>query len=292
LAALREAEVGADPEITPLSRAGLDRLIGWADEEGWNPGLDDAERFWAADPDAFVALRDGNEMIGAGAGISYGSFGFMGLFIVRPDLRGAGLGRGLWRQLRERLEHRLQPGATIGLDGVLAMEPFYGADGFRTSHRHLRMRGTGVVAAADPGLRPLAEIPFAAVAELDRDCFGCEREAFLRPWVEAAGAIALGLEDAGELLGYGVARPCGEGFKIGPLFAADATSAERLLAGLGSAVAGERIFLDVPDRNPEALALAAELGMEQVFACARMYRGEPPPQDRERIFGNTTLELG
>jgi hypothetical protein len=31
--------------------------ISWADAEGWNPGLDDAERFLAADPDSFNATE-------------------------------------------------------------------------------------------------------------------------------------------------------------------------------------------------------------------------------------------
>jgi TRAP-type C4-dicarboxylate transport system substrate-binding protein len=31
--------------------------ISWAASEGWNPGLDDAERFLAADPDSFLATE-------------------------------------------------------------------------------------------------------------------------------------------------------------------------------------------------------------------------------------------
>jgi len=235
-------------------------------------------------------------MVGGGAIVSYGGrFGFVGLFIVRPDLRGSGLGRTLWERMRATLLGRLEPGAAIGLDGVLAMEGFYAADGFRSSHRHLRMAGTGAEPAAgpvDPALRPLNELPFELVAGLDRECFGFDRSGFLRPWIDPPGGLGLGLLEDERLRGYGVARPCGEGFKVGPLFADDRDVAGRILAGLGARTEGEPIFLDVPDSNPEALALATALGMDEVFACARMYLGEPPGLPWSRIFGATTLELG
>ena len=35
--------------IRPMRRADLDIAIDWAAAEGWNPGLDDAEAFLAAD---------------------------------------------------------------------------------------------------------------------------------------------------------------------------------------------------------------------------------------------------
>ena len=89
-----------------------------------------------------------------------------------------------------------------------------------------------------------------------------------------------------------MARPCREGFKIGPLFAEDASRAERLFAGLGQVTAGAPVFLDVPETNAAALALASRHGMQEVFGCARMYHGDAPPLPWERIFGVTTFELG
>ena len=54
-------------------------LVGWAADEGWNPGLHDAELFWKADPEAFVAAELGGELVGGGAIVSYGgTFGVHG----------------------------------------------------------------------------------------------------------------------------------------------------------------------------------------------------------------------
>ncbi|MDP2934013.1 MAG: GNAT family N-acetyltransferase, partial [bacterium] len=39
--------------IRPMVRTELDLAIEWAASEGWNPGLQDANCFYAADPEGF-----------------------------------------------------------------------------------------------------------------------------------------------------------------------------------------------------------------------------------------------
>ena len=279
--------------IRPLARPELDRVVEWAAEEGWNPGLADAEAFWAADADGFLGLERDGELIGSGSVVSYdGRFGFMGLFIVRPDLRGRGIGRRLWLHRRDHLLDRLRPGAGIGMDGVVAMRSFYERGGFAAAHDQVRMRTVGRAAAPDPDLEPLAATPRSAVEELDRAHFGVPRERFLRAWTDPPGGHALALPDGGRLRGFGVARPCREGFKIGPLVADGAEVAERIFSGLSAAAEGSPVWIDVPERNAAAVALAERHGMEETFRCTRMYLGEPPPVNWDGVFGVTTLELG
>lgn len=279
--------------IVSLSRLELDIVVEWAAQEGWNPGLADAQAFWDTEPDGYVGLHRDGELIAAGSIVSYGAeFGFMGLFIVRPELRGQGLGRRIWHWRRDTLLGRLHSRAAIGMDGIFEMQDFYAAGGFCFSHRNLRMRGIGWAGDDDLALRPLSELPFAEVAAFDRLRFGVDRSAFLRPWIDPAGGLGLGLVEEGRLRAIGVARPCREGFKIGPLFAHDGACAERVLTGLGRVTAGKPLFLDVPENNPEALALADRHAMAEVFGCARMYLGAPPPLPWAQIFGITTFELG
>ena len=52
------------------------------------------------------------------------------------------------------------------------------------------------------------------------------------------------------------------------------------------------MFLDVPENNPAALALARRHGMHEVFGCARMHLGAVPDIAHEKVFGVTTFELG
>jgi hypothetical protein len=90
----------------------------------------------------------------------------------------------------------------------------------------------------------------------------------------------------------GVIRPCRNGFKIGPLFANSPDLAQSLFASLSSFAADQPIFLDTPENNAAALALADRHGMAEVFGCARMYYGPAPVLPWDDIYGVTTFELG
>ncbi len=284
--------------VRPMTRDEVDVLVEWAALEGWNPGRHDADAFWAADRDGFVAAELDGEVVGGGSIVTHGPrYGFMGFFIMRPEFRGQGLGRELWFTRRNRLLDRLEPGAAIEMDGVFAMEPFYAAGGFVTQHRDLRFAG---VATAPDGDTPVgavevvdaAEVPFEVIEAYDRAHFPGERTAFLRRWLAPPGGHALAVADTDGCRGYTVLRPAREGYRFGPLFADDAAGAEALFTAATARVAGAPVFLDVPERNSAALDLVARHDLTEVFGCARMTYGPPPALPWDEIFGVTTYELG
>jgi GNAT superfamily N-acetyltransferase len=281
-----------------MTRPEVDELVDWAAREGWNPGLHDAELFWATDPAAFIAADLDGELIGGGAITSYdGEFGFMGFFIVRPEYRGRGLGRALWHARRDRLLARLRPGASIGLDGVFAVQGFYAKGGFVFSHRNMRYRaeipaGPELSPGDGTHVTPLAAVPFDQVLDYDRTCFPARRPTFLKAWIAQPDALALGFRRDGKLSGYGVVRRCRDGCKIGPLFADDTMAAEVLYSRLAGFAAGGPLFLDAPENNPAAIEFVRQHRMVEVFGCARMYLGPAPIVAHERVFGVTTFELG
>jgi hypothetical protein len=221
----------------------------------------------------------------------------MGFFIVRPEFRGLGLGNALWHARRERLLARLRPGASIGMDGVFAMQDYYAQGGFLFSHLDIRFRAEipsqrAVPAIGDEEIVPLTEVPLDQVPEYDRTCFPAPRPGFLTGWISQPDALALGCQRNGRLSGYGVIRRCREGCKIGPLFADDAQAAEALFSQLQAFAAGGPLFLDAPENNPAAIDLARRHQMVEVFGCARMYLGKAPDLAHQRVFGVTTFELG
>lgn len=282
-----------DLTIRAMTRAELDTLVEWAALEGWNPGLDDADAFWATDPGGFVAAESGGELIGGGSIVRYGTrFGFMGFFIVRKDRRHRGLGDVLWHERKRRLRARLDPDAPIGMDGVFDMQAYYARGGFRFVHRELRFEGRGAAGDRDRGVTELRELPFDTVAAYDARHFPARRDSFLRAWIARPNGHALGVVEGGALRGYAVMRPCRVGHKIGPLFADGPDVAERLFGSLAARVPGDPIVLDVPEVNPDALALARRHGMTEGFGCARMYEGPPPVLPDREIYGVTTFELG
>jgi GNAT superfamily N-acetyltransferase len=268
-------------------------LVDWAAAEGWNPGLHDAETFWATDPEAFIAAELDGELIGGGTITCYeGAYGFMGLFIVRPRFRGRGLGARLWRARVQLMRGRLRPGAPIGMDGVYAMQAWYARGGFRFSHRSIRYEGVGAPADPPPTVVPVRDVPFERIAAYDRRCFPAARDGFLHAWLEQPEALALAWVEDDRLRGYGVVRRCATGAKVGPLFADDAHVAESLYASLAAFAPDEPVFLDVPEVNAWAMALARRHRMHEVFGTARMYLGAQPRVAESRIYGVTTFELG
>jgi GNAT superfamily N-acetyltransferase len=273
--------------VRRMSEADLELALDWAAAEGWNPGLHDARCFYAADPQRFFLGRLGGVPIGCVSAVRYGSdLGFLGLYIVKAEHRGRGFGLELWRAALNWLGDR-----TVGLDGVVAQQENYRKSGFRLAFRNIRQGGVGG-GAPSPGLTDLGTVPFDEAAHYDRTAFPAPREAFLKSWIGQPQAVALGVVAGRSLTGYGVLRACRQGFKVGPLFADDEETAERLFAGLTARAPGAPVFLDTPEANPAALALAARHGMAPVFETARMYRNGAPEMRLDCCFGVTTFELG
>ena len=273
-----------------MNRTELDFAIELAASEGWNPGLHDADCFYAADNGGFFMGMLGDEPIACLSAVKYSdSFGFIGLYIVREPYRGKGYGIKLWGAGMDYLK-----GCNIGLDGVVTQQSNYRKSGFQPAHRNIRYKGrTGGQFQNESELLELADIPFAEIIRYDSAFFPADRTAFLKLWISQPCGAALGIVQSGQLVAYGVIRVCLEGYKIAPLFANNPELAETLFLGLNAKVkTGRPVFLDVPEKNPNALALAQRFEMQAVFETARMYTKQIPNLDYERLYGITSFELG
>lgn len=264
--------------------------VDWAAAEGWNPGLSDARCFATVDPRGFLLAERDGVPAGTISLVNYDErFAFLGFYIVRPDQRGQGIGWQLWQRAIDHAGSR-----TIGLDGVLAQQHNYRRSGFGLAHRNIRYGGRAVASPPIDGMPrvDLREVPFEALERSDRAVFPAARTAFLRAWIGAPGHRARAVVDQGRLRGWGVIRPCRVGYKIAPLVADDASIAGVLFDDLASAVPGEDLFLDVPEPNAAAVALAKQRGLHPVFETARMYKGPTPELALDSLFGITSFELG
>ncbi|WP_256678008.1 GNAT family N-acetyltransferase [Pseudomonas sp. SJZ079] len=276
--------------IRTMTRQELDIAIDWAAIEGWNPGLYDAECFYAADPSGFLIGVLGDEPVSVISVVRYGAtFGFLGFYIVKPEHRGKGYGLQIWNAGLEYLK-----GRTIGLDGVVAQQDNYMKSGFTWAHANVRYQGIGGGCRhEDADIVPLSAVSIEAVCAYDRAFFPEPRRQFLRCWTQQPESTALGILRDRQLAGYGVLRRCRSGYKIGPLFADTAELAEPLFLALKAEVpVGAPVFLDTPAVNSAAIEMAQRHNMFVSFETARMYRGQPPALPMNRVFGVTTFELG
>lgn len=280
-------------QFKKLDLQGVSVLVSWAAEEGWNPGPYDAEAFYKTDPDGFYGYFKGDEMIGGGSLVSYnGAFGFMGFFIVKPAFRGTGLGKALWFQRRDTLLNRLQKGATIGMDGVVAMQPFYAKGGFKLAFKDERYERFGESFEIDTHISLIDTADYTQIRAYDTFCFGFDRWSFLKNWLTLPEIKTFKMVVNDRLLGFAIMRKASVGFKICPLFAEDYGVAKELYKACLNAAGNEPVYLDIPVTNPQAVQLVKNFGATYVFECARMYYGSPPALPLQKIFGITTFELG
>lgn len=278
-----------EPTVTVdrMGRDDVDLAVAWAAREGWNPGLHDAESFYHADPSGFFKAEVDGELAGCISAVAYdATFGFVGLYITRPDLRHHGAGMALLHAAKTYLGDR-----TIGADGVMNMLEKYSQVGFRIAHNNARYEGVGRAGSAPPAVG-LDTVPFADLAAYDRRFFPAPRDTFLKSWISRPGSHARAVIVDGRLAGYGVIRPCQRGFKIAPLFADSPEIAEELFTGLSAFAPGEPVFLDIPVCNRDARDLVDRHGMNLVFETARIYRGAPPNLPLDQTYGITSFELG
>ncbi|MBN1763104.1 MAG: GNAT family N-acetyltransferase [Methanomicrobia archaeon] len=274
--------------IRRMRRDEVKFAIDLAAGEGWNPGIHDGACFYATDPNGFFVAELDGEFVGCISAVSYGdSFGFVGLFIVKPEYRGMGIGAWLGKKgLAYLADHN------IGLDGVVERQPNYQRYGFHTAYRNLRYEGVGGGGSMPDGVVTIAEVRFEDLLEYDAQMFPVPRPQFLSCWIDQPEGVALAVVEDDGLAGYGVIRKCRIGYKIGPLFANNTQIAETLFVALRSTVPGEPIFLDTPEVNPAAIDLAERHHMNVMSETVRMYSKEAPALPLNCVFGVTSFELG
>ena len=273
--------------VRRMTRDEMEIAVAWTAVEGWNPGLNDAECFYNTDPQGFFIGELDGQPVGSISAVAYDdTFGFAGLYIVVPHMRRKGYGTQLYNAAMDYMGDR-----NVGGDGVVAMLEKYEAAGFHPAYRNIRFEGRG---GGEPPKHvvSLLEVPFESVLAYDTHFFPVERATFLCYWLDQPATALGAMSPSGELAGYGVIRPCWRGYKIGPLFADGPDEAEALFRALAAQAPGAPVFLDTPEVNPAAIALAERHGMRATFETARMYTKEEPAVLLEGIFGVTSFELG
>ncbi|WP_112945346.1 MULTISPECIES: GNAT family N-acetyltransferase [unclassified Rhizobium] len=275
--------------VRPMRPGELELVLEWARQEGWNPGLDDSLPFHDADPSGFFVGAVGEVPVGSISVVKYGDdLAFLGLYMVHPEFRGKGYGRAIWDAGIASAN-----GRSIGLDGVVAQQENYRKAGFEEAYKTVRYGGViGSLPSSSLTATPVTD-KLDGLVRYDASVFSAQRPAFVTSWcTNRKHRRTAVVRKSGKIRGYGTIRRCYDGYKIGPLFAADADSAAALLSTLGQEAKGARVFIDIPSDNRDAVALAVGMGLKPVFETSRMYRGAVPTVPLKNVFGVTTLELG
>ncbi len=274
--------------IRAMTLDDLNLVLRWAADEGWNPGVDDAVAFHAADPSGFLIKEIGNDPLAAISVVNHDrEFAFLGLYLCKTEHRGQGHGIDIWRA---GIAHA--GGRTIGLDGVPDQQANYAKSGFVKYGNTVRYAGQ-ITPLTNPRVRSASSDDLDTLIAHDARASGMNRTRFATHWFAAMPTrqtmVVLNTTD---IAGFATFRRCVSGSKVGPLYASCEDDARALLSANPFANSDASCFVDVPDHDGPLARVLQSLGFEATFETARMFSGAPPKADPDTFHAIATMELG
>jgi GNAT superfamily N-acetyltransferase len=265
-------------------------VIQLAAEEGWNPGLNDIDCFYRADPNAFYIAFADEKPAGCIAAINYGKeLGFTGFHIVKKEFRGKGIGKAL-------LEFALQKFGNIPVCSSCFNDQieFYKKFGFAFLHRIFTFEGIADGKPYNPdGVITPFNYPFDMLYNFVREISPYGDKSFLQQWFNQPKSLLFGIVKNEKYSGCGLFKQCVKGNKIAGLFCDDFKTANTLINALTGHMAKESLFyIDIPEQNTDALRVAESMNLKNAGETIRIFRNQKPLVDLSKVYGFTSLELG
>lgn len=281
-----------NPLIRPLTDADLES----ADEilklafGGSTSRLHDLQLYCQMQPDGWFLALQGEYPVGMVGAINYGTFAYIGLMAVRPDVQRQGIGMSLMQFLLARLDGQKIP--LVLLDASKAGQPLYEKLGFVPHGESLLFLHDNITALKQPPqVQLIANRDLDELAEWDATFFGANRHKVLQVMLKTYPERAFMLKDkAGRVTGYLFAQKN----RIGPWIVRRPNDAELLLRAALSVPYEEKVAVVIPEVNQEAVDLLGRYGFEQRRPDhCHMIRGlgEHPGQ-RRRIHAQTSFAVG
>jgi hypothetical protein len=259
---------------------------------GWNQLESDWALFLQAGAGACrVAEKDGR-VVGTVATLRYkGRFSWIGMMLVDPDERGAGIGSQLFKEalfiLRD--EH------CVRLDATPIGRRLYQQHGFSDEARLMRLTMTANTAQIDSRLsdaRPMHKEDLPAVFERDLEVFGADRQALLENLYLRAPEYAW-VAGQSRVESYCFGRHGFQYEQLGPVVAASESIAGELVSQCLKQHTGQRFTIDAPEASVRWLEWLGSIGFEEERPFVRMHRGENRyPGKPDCSFGILGPEFG
>jgi GNAT superfamily N-acetyltransferase len=290
--AISELRLAVKPALTP---AEFDDVAALVREARWNQLAADW-RIFIARGRVYAAHTDEGRIVATTATLPYGSrFAWISMVLVAGEFRRRGLATRLMRWAMDDLAAAsLVPVLDATPDGreVYRRLGFQDSWGFQRLIRRERPPTAAPVAAADVGIRAIADQDWPALCAYDAAAFGAERSAVLSDLRRRLPAAALVAERAGDIAGFMLGRDGARAGHLCPLIADDDATACALLARALDALDGP-LFIDFADDKAAVLSFLETRGFSPVRPFTRMLYGSPARfDDPVRTFAVVGPEFG
>jgi Acetyltransferase (GNAT) family/Acetyltransferase (GNAT) domain len=247
------------------------------------------ELYLAAQPDGWVVIGHGDEIVAVGGALAYGPFCWIGLVATDPARRREGLATKLSAHLVDWAHAR--GCTTIALDASEAGRPVYERLGFRVVGETVELSPPTIAYTPSGVALPRIDNVEQLLA-LDRRIFGGDRARLLRALSREENARCYVATNGNEPAGYLFARKR----LLGPGCAStDDVAHELVSAALADRAAtddtGERrLLLPIESRYLDALG---RLGLSVQRRLAHMRLGDPRlPGQRDELLAQTSYAAG
>ena len=256
--------------VRGLEERDIDAAIGLTDLEHWGYTRADFRRLLALSPRGCFVAESRGQVVGVLTTTSYGGLAFLGAVIVRPELRGKGVGKAMMEAALTRLTE--EGVRAVRLYAYLNAIRFYERLGFHSEYEVVRWTGpasTGRVRA----VRPVRLNDLDAIARMDARYFGTNRRALLDLLVEEFASTFLVAEHRGRIRGFIVGNRSGDSCEVGPWVVEPENEAiaTDLVRGLAAATGASELAFSGPTRN-EALLEFVRLGrFDETLRTLRMW---------------------
>lgn len=259
---------------------------------GWNQTEVDWQRVLKLEPTgSYVGQCDGVD-VGTVATIAFGPVAWIGMMLVDPAARGQGVGKLLMQTAIDMLQQR---GVTsIRLDATPQGQPLYEKLGFTADFALTRFAGQPAESTSE-AIAEVAAITAADLEEivrLDREVTKTDRRRLIEAQFHEQPALVDAIRHESKIVGFVLSRAGCNATQVGPCLALDRITGEMLVRHALAKLAGQPVFIDVPDENTPARNVVRELGLAAQRPLLRMTRGGRIAERPELIWGAFGPEKG
>ena len=227
--------------------------------EGWmSEGETTLEGFFLNDPQGCLLAEESGQPVGICIATCYGTSGFIGELIVRPDARGRGVGAALLKHGVRGLKERGVE--TVYLEGVLKAVQLYERNGFNKVCRSWRFSGN-LTGKKSSRVRRMTVGDLDQVFALDKESFREDRSFFLRRRLELYPELSFVMVNSTRITGFILGRGGKNWVAAGPWVVdeSDENPAD-LLNAFAHEVSDRPISIGILDSNQQACRLVQSLG--------------------------------
>ncbi len=267
-------------------------------KEGWGHTRIDIERILTLSPESSFVWESDGVPRGFVTSLVYEDSAMVGHVVVSKESRGHQIGKGLIKDLLDRLDSE-------GISSVILYTTeegarFYHGFGFKQTNELLSVGlliRESVRETLEQECEKVQEADLDELVDMDADTYGDRRPGLMRRLYRDFPEHCFKLERSGETVGFVCGRRTPIGFDIGPwicMSGAEADAASLLSSVIRSFPAGGRVDLSPFRDHPLAGKILS--GFRQYKTPERvklMVRGEPLYRhNRDKVFGASGFELG